>query len=177
MKLYIVRHGQTDWNIDSLAQGQADIPLNETGIKQAEELRDKIKDYKFDVCYSSPLIRASKTAEIVVNGKCKILYDDNLKERSFGDLEGTDPKKWGTDDLNLRLNISHDGIEPILDVFARSKKTLERIKAENPADASVLIVAHGTLLKTLNFNIVGYDLDTDISSFKLKNGEIREYNI
>lgn len=177
MKLYVVRHGQTDWNVDHLAQGQADMPLNETGVRQAEELREKIKDLKFDVCYSSPLIRARKTAEIVVNGRCEIIYDDDLMERSFGSLEGTDPRKWSHDDFNLRENTDFGGIEPILDVFKRSKRALERIKSENPDNANVLIVAHGTLLKTLHFNINGYNLDTDITTFNLENGEIREYNI
>ena len=68
-------------------------------------------------------------------------------------------------------------MEPILDVFKRSKKVLERIKAENPEDARVLVVAHGTFLKTFHFNIIGYNLDTDITTFKLGNGEMRGYEI
>ncbi|MBQ2638456.1 histidine phosphatase family protein [Candidatus Saccharibacteria bacterium] len=177
MKLYVVRHGQTDWNLKDLAQGRADIPLNARGIKQAEELKEKIRDLKFDICYSSPLLRAKETAEIIVGDKCKIIYDDNLREKDFGNLEGTDSKTWEEDDYDLRLNSSYGGMEPILDVFKRSKKALERIKTENPEDARVLVVAHGTFLKTLHFNIVGYNLDTDITTFKLENGEIREYEI
>ena len=178
MKLYVVRHGQTDWNLKHLAQGQVDIPLNETGIKQAEELKEKISDLEFDICYASPLLRAKQTAEIIVNGKCQIIYDDNLKERYFGGLEGTDPKEWKFgDDYDIKLNTDFGGIEPILSVFERSKKALERIKAENPEDARVLVVAHGSLLKTLHFNIVGYDENTDLWSFKLENGQIEEYEI
>ena len=58
MRLFLVRHGQTDWNVSHKAQGQTDIPLNATGILQAEELREKLKDYQFDKCYVSPLKRA-----------------------------------------------------------------------------------------------------------------------
>lgn len=177
MKLYIVRHGQTDWNIDDRAQGQVDIPLNDTGIKQANELKEKLKSYDFDVCYCSPLKRAVQTAEIAIDGRLQIIFDDNLKERSFGSLEGTDPKAWNVDDFDRKLNTSKGGIEPIKDVLARSKKVLERIKAENPNDAKVIVFGHGTLFKTLHFNIIGYDDTTNFSDFNLKNGGIAEYDI
>ena len=177
MKLYIARHGQTDWNLKGLAQGQVDIPLNETGIHQAEALREKLRSYDFNICYCSPLQRAAKTAEIAVDGRTKIIFDDNLKERSFGTLEGTDPKTWGVDDFDLKLNTNKGGIEPIRELLARSKKVLERIKSENPPDAKILIVGHGTFFKALNFNIVGYDDTTDFRSFHLQNGALAEYNI
>ena len=160
MKLYIIRHGQTDWNLEKKAQGQVDIPLNDTGVNQAKELKEKLQSYEFDICYCSPLKRAAQTAEIAVDGRTQIIFDDNLKERSFGRLEGTDPKTWNMDDYDRRLNTNENGIEPINDVLARSKKILERIKAENPNDAKILIIGHGTLLKTLHFNIVGYDDNT-----------------
>ena len=176
MKIYIVRHGQTDWNLEHKAQGQTDIPLNASGIKQAKELRDKLVSYDFDSCYCSPLKRAVQTAEIVTDGRFKIIFDDNLKERSFGELEGTDPRSWNIgDDYSRKINTGEYGIEPIKDVLARSKKVLERVKTENPANAKVLIVGHGTLLKTLHYNIVGYDDDTDFSEFHLENGELAEY--
>lgn len=177
MKLYIIRHGQTDWNLEKKAQGQVDIPLNDTGVNQAKELKEKLQSYEFDICYCSPLKRAAQTAEIAVDGRTQIIFDDNLKERSFGKLEGTDPKTWNMDDYDRRLNTNENGIEPINDVLARSKKVLERIKAENPNDAKILIIGHGTLLKTLHFNIVGYDDNTDFSNFHLGNGEIAEYDI
>lgn len=60
MKLYIARHGQTDWNVEHKAQGRTDIPLNDIGKKQAEQLRENIKNIKFDVVYASPLKRAAK---------------------------------------------------------------------------------------------------------------------
>ncbi|MBQ6486583.1 histidine phosphatase family protein [Candidatus Saccharibacteria bacterium] len=177
MKLYLARHGQTDWNLEHRAQGQVDIPLNETGIKQAEELREKLKSYHFDICYASPLSRAAETAKIAVDGQCEIIFMDDLKERYFGSLEGSDPKTWTMDDYDRRINSNEGGIEPIKDLLARSKRALEKIKAENSPDSSVLIVAHGSFLKTMHFNIVGYDDDTDFWSFSLENGEIKEYEV
>lgn len=177
MKLYLVRHGQTDWNLAGKAQGWADNPLNATGIAQAEALREKLKSYDFDICYCSPLIRAVQTAKIAIGDRVKIIYDKDLKERNFGDLEGTDPATWDFNDLDRRLNTNQHNIEPINDLLARAKRVLERIKSENPPDARVLIVAHGTFFKALHFNIVGYDDDTDFLSFHLKNATLAEYDI
>ncbi|MBQ6313641.1 histidine phosphatase family protein [Candidatus Saccharibacteria bacterium] len=178
MKLYFVRHGETDWNLEKRAQGQVETPLNSTGIRQAEELREKIKKYKFDVCYCSPLKRAVQTAGIILqNHNIKIIYDDNLKERSFGSLEGTDESTWTLDEFDLKLNSREGGMESIKDVLERSKKVLERIKSENPPDAKVLIVAHDFFLRTLHFNIVGYTDDTDFRIFGFKNGSITKYVI
>ena len=182
MKLYIARHGQTDWNLESRAQGLTDIPLNELGISQAEDLRDKIADIDFDICYVSPLQRATKTAEIAVNGKCPIVYNDLLMERCFGDFEGKIGKDWyeianGIDVFDRRLNYGENGMESIREVLERSRKFLEFLKKENSDNARVLVIAHGVLLKTLHFNIVGYDDDTDFYEFHLENGELREYEI
>lgn len=107
MKLYLVRHGQTDWNLKHKEQGQVDIPPNETGIEQAKNLRTKLKSYDFDICYCSPLKRAAQTAEIAVNSHTNIVFVDDLKERSFSELEGTDPRTWNMkDDYDRKLNIS-----------------------------------------------------------------------
>jgi probable phosphoglycerate mutase len=177
MKIYLVRHGQTDWNIKRIAQGRTDIPLNATGIEQAEALRAKLQDYPLDICYCSPLVRAAKTAEIAVNDRCPIIFDNNLIERSFGELESTDPETWTEDVLDLRLNSTLGGCESLKDTLIRSQKVLDRIKAEQPANAHVLVVGHGALLKTVHYCIVGYDEDTDFRGFHIHNGEIVEYDI
>lgn len=65
MKFYVVRHGQTDWNAEGRIQGKTDIELNETGIEQARQLKELIKDYNIDLIISSPLKRTRKTAEII----------------------------------------------------------------------------------------------------------------
>ena len=65
--IYIVRHGQTEYNVVGRYCGRIDVPLNENGINQAYELRDILKNIKFDYVFSSPLKRALKTAEIICN--------------------------------------------------------------------------------------------------------------
>ena len=84
--IYIVRHGQTDWNVEGRNQGRTDIELNETGIEQAKETAKKLEDKNFDLVFSSPLKRAYKTAQIICNNN--IILDSRLIERCNGDLEG-----------------------------------------------------------------------------------------
>lgn len=72
MEVVLVRHGETDWNLDGRLMGQKDVPLNGKGREQAEVLRNKLANMSFDCCYSSPLSRASETAEIICKDKCDI---------------------------------------------------------------------------------------------------------
>ena len=87
--IYIIRHGQTDWNIEHRTQGQTDIALNTNGIKQAELITEKIANSKIDSIISSDLKRAYMTAQII-NKKFnkKIETDKRLREFCFGTLEG-----------------------------------------------------------------------------------------
>ena len=86
--LYVVRHGQTDWNLAGRLQGWSDIELNQTGVSQAQKVRDELSDINFDLCLASPLKRAAKTAEIICENKCEIIFDELLVERSYGKKEG-----------------------------------------------------------------------------------------
>ena len=78
--LYIMRHGRTDWNVRHKLQGRTDIPLNEEGRRMAEKAGEEYRDVPLDICYSSPLVRARETAEIVLSGRnIPILTDDRLR--------------------------------------------------------------------------------------------------
>ena len=81
MKIVIARHGETDWNAEKRLMGQTDIHLNENGRKQAKSLKEELKSFNFDICFSSPLARAKETAEIICDSKCEIICDADLSER------------------------------------------------------------------------------------------------
>lgn len=92
--IYLTRHGETEWNVKKLIQGQKDIPLNEKGIKQAGKLSEKLKKIKFDAIYSSDLKRATETARIIAGKrKLKIIESKELRERYFGKYQGTSFEK------------------------------------------------------------------------------------
>ena len=89
MKITTIRHGETDWNRERKPQGSRDIALNETGIKQAEKLAIRLAEEPCDIIYTSDLLRAKKTAEII-NQKhnAQLIESSQLRESSFGEFEG-----------------------------------------------------------------------------------------
>ena len=90
MNLYLIRHGETEWNHQRKMQGQIDIPLNEYGLELARKTAEGMKDIPFDYIYCSPLVRAKKTAETIAEGRnLEVVPDDRLKEIAFGEGEGS----------------------------------------------------------------------------------------
>ena len=176
-KLYLVRHGKTDWNVLEKVQGLTDIELNEEGIREAYKLSEEIDFDKIDVCLCSPLKRARKTAEIIVNDRLDIIDDELLVERCYGDFEGNHIE-WDIVKLqwNYKLNYSEDNIETIHECMERAKKFLDKIRNEYK-DKSILIVSHGGFIKALHFTILGYDDDTDFLTFFPKNTQVYEYDL
>lgn len=89
VEIILVRHGETEWNAGEIFRGRADIPLNETGLKQAALAAEYLKDEKIDVIYSSPLRRSLKTAEaIAAHHKLPVTAVENLNDIDFGEWEG-----------------------------------------------------------------------------------------
>ena len=90
MILYIMRHGETEWNTKHWLQGRTDIPINENGRKVAELTREGLKDVVFDAAFTSPLLRAKETAQIVLEGRdVELIEEQRIIEMCFGDYEGT----------------------------------------------------------------------------------------
>lgn len=183
MKLYIARHGQTDWNVERRMQGRsgANIPLNNIGIEQAKALRDKTKRLNLDICYVSPLRRATETARIVVGDKCEIIYDDRLAQRSFGNYDGRIVQDWvkttGIDIGSLQLNTGAGNIEPVKDVLERTKKFLDSLKERHAEMEKILVITHGQIVRALHYNIMGYTDDINWWEVEYGNAEVREYEL
>ncbi|GMA52385.1 phosphoglycerate mutase [Alicyclobacillus contaminans] len=90
MELWLVRHGQTDWNLERRIQGWRNVPLNEAGAEQARALAERLVDTHFDGLYSSDLDRARQTAEILHTVMdCPLHIEPLLRERRFGPRETT----------------------------------------------------------------------------------------
>lgn len=145
--IYFVRHGETDYNVKGIAQGQLDIPLNSKGREDAKTLSELLKNYNFDIIYSSPLSRAKETAEII-NSKhnVEIKYDDRLKEFFAGKRQGTTADQWDKEtDADFMINPEKYGAESNLSFYTRCVEAYEDI----PKDKNVLIVAHGGVYKNI----------------------------
>ena len=147
--IYFVRHGSTDWNDnyneqgikDAKCQGQADIPLNDKGIKECEDLYPKLKDIHFDRVISSPLIRARKTCEIITGNKYNIEVDSRLIERNFGVYEGLPKSQFDFKGFWNRNTPYIESTESIKDVEIRIYNLLDELKQMK--DKNILLVGHG----------------------------------
>ena len=175
MKVYLVRHGQCNSNLNKIYNYKNE-DLNETGIEQAEQLREKLANIDIDVIYSSPLLRAKHTAEIININNKKILFDERLREREHGDLEGksvdvTDREEY----WNYYTTIKYGTEERIPELFDRVKSFLDELK--NKEYNSVLIVAHSGVSKAFYAYFNGIPEDGKFLNLGLKNTELKEYNL
>lgn len=138
---YYVRHGQTDWNLNKRLQGNADIALNETGIAQAHDAKDKMAGISISTICCSPLMRARKTADIINTVlNCPIVEIAELKECNFGEHEGTLGNTWVENWLGGDDSAAPQGVEKHADFIARATRA---INLSLTHDGPVLIVAHG----------------------------------
>ena len=144
MKLLVIRHGQTDWNVQKKVMGRCDEPLNEQGLKQAEETRKILLNEKIDLIICSPLKRAKQTANIINKDRnIKIIYDDRIIERDFGEYEGMETKDFDFHGYwNYYKNEYYEQAENIQSFFNRVYDFLNDIQ-KNYKDKNILIVAHG----------------------------------
>lgn len=156
---FFLRHGQTDWNVQGRFQGHSDIPLNATGLAQAESAAAALEGCGVDLIVASPLIRARKTAEIVAHrlGKTPV-FDDELMERRFGRFEGlvvNEVKASFGLTPNERL-VQHlpDNAEQWHETRARTVKVLSKWLTQRP-DATILFVSHSGLFDALHEIIFG----------------------
>ncbi len=159
--LYIVRHGQSEHNVQHIVQGHLDSPLTEEGINQARDLANKLKDIKFSAVYSSDLLRAKRTAEIIgKEQQLAVKTNQLLRERNYGQWQGQESKiyneriKQALADLKYlepenrwQFKISED-VESDEEIVARFLTILREI-ALTHLGQQVLIATHGGLMRTL----------------------------
>lgn len=181
MAVYLARHGETDWNLKGLIQGHTDIPLNETGKKQAFELAAAIKDKGISIrkIYSSDLQRARETAEIAA--QVLLVETEALKgiqEVNLGRWEGytwkqvrelfpDEYRKWYN---NRRYEVPPEG-ESYEQVLQRVVPVLSRISSE---EENVLVVVHSAVIMALLSYIYEKPFEEMSRNFRTSNGEIIE---
>lgn len=151
--LYIMRHGMTDWNKEHRLQGRTDIPLNDEGRKMAEKARELYREVPLDICYCSPLVRAKETAQIVLQDRdIPILFDDRLREMSFGIYEGVKDSFLMPDcptNVLFRNPASYRGVEggeTMEQLYERTGEFLQQVIMPQVAvGKDILIVGHGAM--------------------------------
>jgi probable phosphoglycerate mutase len=155
-RLLVLRHGQTDWNVDQRIQGQLDIPLNQHGRWQAGQLALALADEEVHAVYSSDLQRAAETAALLARvGGLTVQTDTGLRERAFGTFEGASfreiEQRWPEDAQRWRRrepDFAPGGGETLRQFYARSVQSAQRLAARHPGQ-TVALVAHGGVLDCL----------------------------
>ncbi len=169
MKLLITRHGETEWNVLRRYQGQSDVPLNEKGIWQAEQLAKRLAAENISAIYASDLSRAVDTARTILHAQTggmaiSITTDPRWRELSFGKWEGLNHEEistqwqaeaqvWYAD----QVNSSPPGGESLLQLAERVESALDGIRRAHK-DETVLLVSHSGALQALMCHILGVDL-------------------
>ena len=179
MKLYITRHGETEWNQLNKVLGRPDIPLNEKGLEQARVAGEGLADIPFDVIYCSPLSRAAETAEIIAayqQRPVKCIKEDSLIEQSFGIFEGTkrDNETYQAE-KHLYFKRFPEG-ESFLDVAARVYPFLAEIVKNSEHYENVLLVTHGGICRVINSYFKDMT-NEEFTEFFMKNCQLLEYDI
>lgn len=194
MKIVLVRHGQSEWNLENKFTGWVDVNLSEKGNNEAISAGKALKDagYEFDVAYTSGLTRAQKTLAHILSQineqDLPTHKDDRLNERHYGGLQGLNKedtaKKYGADQVKIWRR-SYDIAPPMSDNPVKGqpngeslKMTYERvipyyhqtIEQDLKANKKVLVVAHGNSLRALAKYLLDIN-DEDIIGFEIPTGK------
>lgn len=187
-KIYLVRHGETEWNREGRSQGCSnDIPLSDIGLKQAEAIGERLKHEAIDMFFSSSLARAYETASIIAKYHNKeVSIHKEFMEISFGVFEGL-----RFDEIKEKYNIEYEGwrdtphihsvpgAESLDSIKERSLTKLMEILNHNK-DKNILVVSHGITIKILIASILGIDFanlhtirqdNTALNIFEYNNGK------
>ena len=164
MYIYLMRHGETEWNVLRRMQGRSDIPLNETGLAQARRAAAAMSGIPFDLIVCSPLVRTQETALIMAKGRdVNIIVDELLIEMGFGALEGLVLREHPA--CQIIFNdpahyVPTEGGESYDELDARCRQVIEKIIL--PMEGRfrhVLMVSHGALIKGILRRLKGRSVD------------------
>jgi broad specificity phosphatase PhoE len=168
IRILLVRHGETDWNKAHRFQGRSDVPLNSTGRDQAHALAVALRRESITAIYSSHLVRALETAQIIktYHPTAPLIQDEGLAEMDLGDFEGMLVQQWAEkypdfrkDWLEAPLSVSMPGGETIQEVQRRVIDTLERITMRYQPESTLLICGHNFVNRTILCRALNLSLD------------------
>ena len=178
MNLYVIRHGQTDFNKENKYNCRYDEDINAVGIQQANDAGEEVKKLDLDLIICSPMIRTKHTCEIINVNNVSVIYDDRLMERIGGILTNTViDDYYYTDYYNYYSSNIVDGLESLPDLFNRVHLFLDEI-IEKYNGKNILLVTHGAVARAIQFYFESMPDDGMLLNVSgQKNCEIRKYEI
>ena len=176
MKLYVARHGQTQWNLENKILGRTDLPLNAHGRQQAALLAEKVNGLGLDLIISSPLLRARETAQTVADHLAiPVIVDQRLIEQDFGIFEGKNHKEPDYLENKKQFACRYPGGESALDVAHRVYGFLEEVKELYP-EKTILVVCHRCICRIIRTYFEDLT-NEDFLLYAEENCAVREYEL
>ncbi|MFN3529502.1 MAG: 2,3-bisphosphoglycerate-dependent phosphoglycerate mutase [Bacteroidia bacterium] len=187
-KLIIVRHGQSQWNLENRFTGWVDVTLSEKGVNEAKAAGQLLKEYQFDEAFTSNLQRAQHTLNYILEAigqtHIPITKNEALNERMYGDLQGLDKaetaKKFGDEQVHIwrrSYDIAPPGGESLKDTAERVIPYLEaEIVPKLKAGKNIIIAAHGNSLRALVMYLENMTPE-EILKFEIPTGKPRLYEL
>ena len=177
MKIYVIRHGETNINLENKINALNDDDLNETGIAQAKEVGKKLEKIDYDFIIASPLTRTRHTAELLNLENKNIIYDNRLVERDAGVFTKQSLKNIESDDWwNLNPKQDYKNAETVKSVIERIYSFLDEIKLKYKNE-KIILVTHGGVSKAISCYFNGIPEDGNLEKYKHNNCEIHEFNL
>jgi len=172
--IYVVRHGQTDFNKEGRIQGRKGLPLNETGIKQAELLKENLQQIQFDYVFSSPQERAIQTAEIATG--MKAIIDPRINVFDLGEADGLKKEEVKLAGVTPDPSV-YRGVEDVHAYLNRVFEFMRELEAEHgEKEVNILISGHGCTTGSIGAYFNGVPEDGNITIYSSKNGEHKVYD-
>ncbi len=184
--LLMIRHGQSTYNLENRFTGWLDVPLSENGVEEAKDAAMKLKEYRFDVAYTSKLKRAIDTLRIILDANeqnhISVIQSEALNERNYGELQGLNKadtaKKYGDDQVFLwRRSYSEapPGGESLKETAARVIPFFHSVICRDISHGlNVLLVAHGNTLRAIIKELDTLN-DEEIMNLNIGTGKIYLY--
>ncbi len=167
--IYLVRQGETDWNLFGRCNGSTETFLNQTGIKQAEAQAESLKDIMFDACFCSPMIRTRQTCELIYKGE--ISFDGRLTEMLCGEFEGMEENTEMWKEFFRAAATGSRGVEKLNDFMARCFEFCDFV-CKSYAGRNVLIVTHAANIRAIVYCFLGKPENYDFTKTPIKSGEL-----
>ncbi len=176
MKIYVARHGQTQYNSVNLVCGSTDIPLTDLGLQQAEKLADNCRGKGIELIIASPMIRAQQTARAVAKRyNLPVITDDRIREQDFGRWEGISRDHPDYQMEKRKYAHNHNGGESVFRLAQRVYNAMDDIIADH-SGKTVLIVCHGGVCRTIRSYFQDME-NEEYSSYSPENRELAEYTV
>jgi broad specificity phosphatase PhoE len=168
IRIILARHGETEWNRQGIFQGRSDIALNSQGRAEARAMAEALKKEPISTIYSSPLVRARETAQIIHKFHPSVAFveESGLMEMDLGDFDGMKATDWAQQFPEFReiwqdkpAALKMPGGESLQDVQNRAVNTLNRITKQHSPGETLLLCSHNFIIISLRCFAMGISLD------------------